>query len=53
MATLVLYPDVASLLRDLIEEMQRGDYAEGQLTFNDTRGLPINIVIRSGEAEYE
>lgn len=53
MATLVLYPDIVRLLRDLIEEMERGDYAEGQLTFNDTRGLPIDIVIRSEEAGHE
>ncbi len=53
MATLVLYPDIAHLLRDLIEEMENGDYAEGQLTFNDTRGLPVEIVIRSEEASHE
>lgn len=53
MATLMLYPDITRLLRDLIDEMENGDYAEGQLILNDTRGLPVEIVIRSEEVGHE
>jgi hypothetical protein len=53
MATLMIYPEVARVLRDLIDTMQSGEFDRGQLTLEDTRGLPIDIVIRAEEAQYE
>ena len=49
MATGLIYPEVARVLRDLIESMLSGEYESGQLTLTDRRGTPIDLIIQSDE----
>lgn len=53
MATILIYPEVAQVLHDLIESVQCGDYESGQLTLTDRRGIPIDLILKSDDAEVE
>lgn len=53
MATILIYPEVAQVLRDLIESVQCGDYESGQLTLTDRRGSPIDLILKSNDTDPE
>ena len=49
MATILIYPEVAQMLGDLIQSMLNGEFEAAQLTLTDKRGLPIDIVFQNDE----
>lgn len=53
MATILIFPEVAQVLHDLIESMQSGEYESGQLTLTDHRGIPIDLIFQAGDGEVE
>ena len=53
MATILIYPEVAQALRQLIESVQSGDYESGQITLTDNRGIPIDLVLKSEDMKVE
>ena len=49
MATILIYPEIAQVMKDLIEAMQASEFESGQLTLTDRRGTPVDIVFQSDE----
>lgn len=49
MATILIYPDVAHVLHDLLESLLSGEFVSAQLTLTDRRGAPIDLIIQSDE----
>lgn len=47
MATVLIYPEVARVLHDLIESMLNGEFESGQLTLTDKRGVPVDILFEN------
>lgn len=52
MATLLIHPEIARVMHDLIEAMLNGEFESGQLTLTDKRGVPVDILFEN-DAEVE
>lgn len=50
MATVVIYPEVARVLHNLLGSLLNGEFEAGQLTLTDWKGVPVNLLI---ECEQE
>lgn len=50
--TLLLDPSLAELVRDMLSAALDGEFEFGQLTLDDTDGLPVELLICGAEVEH-
>ena len=54
MANILIYPDTANILFEVIESFRSGDFDFGQLTLTDRLGAPVELVFQNDkEVEHE